>query len=70
MPTVAVGTFVLYLGLTGNAHADSPSGYKLGPLNNFHRGSDKGFLVMLRFLAPELAVDLANSFWQLVRGCT
>jgi len=25
MPTVAVGTFVLYLGLTGNAHADSPS---------------------------------------------
>jgi len=25
VPTVAVGTLVLYLGLTGNAHADSPS---------------------------------------------
>jgi hypothetical protein len=32
VPTVAVGTFVLYLGLTGKAHADSPS-VQLGGLH-------------------------------------
>ncbi len=34
------------------------SGYKLGPLINFHKWFNKGSMVTLRFLAPVTTVDL------------